>query len=113
VPEPFIIGGHLESPNLPQQFLQRLTFRPTFEIGIGDDDTRVMTHLEFALWAPFPQSPWSAYVVAGPGLQISENPAGVVTFGVGFQHDKGYFGELKYLSGEARLVGGMVLSVGR
>lgn len=109
-PDQFIIGGHLESPSLSQQFLNRLTFRPTFEIGIDDDDTRVMTHLEFALWAPLPQTPWSIYAVVGPGIEFSNDAAGVVTFGVGFQHEKGYFAELKYLSGEARIVGGIILS---
>jgi hypothetical protein len=112
-PDQFIIGGHLESPPLSQQFLSRLTFRPTFEIGIGDDNTRVMTHLEFALWAPLPRTPWSLYAVVGPGLEFADQTGGVVTFGVGAQHDKGYFGELKYLSGEARVVGGMILKLKR
>lgn len=112
-PDQFIVGGHLESPALPQQFLERLTFRPTFEVGISDDDTRVMMHLEFALWAPFPDTPFSAYAVVGPGIELSNNAGGVVTFGVGVQHDKGYFAELKYLSGEARIVGGLRLNLSR
>lgn len=112
-PDQIIVGGHVESPNLPQQFLQKLTFRPTFEIGIGNDNTRVMTHLEFALWAPLPRTPWSLYVVAGPGIEFSNDTGGVVTFGVGAQHEKGYFGEMKYLSGEARIVAGYVLKMGR
>jgi hypothetical protein len=112
-PDQFVFGGHLESPNLPQQFLERLTFRPSLEVGIADEENRVMAHLEFALWAPFPQTPWSAYVVVGPGIEFTNETSGVVTFGVGFQHEKGYFGELKYLSGEARLVGGIMLRLGR
>jgi hypothetical protein len=112
-PDQFIVGGHLESPDLPQQFLERLTFRPTFEVGISDDDTRVMAHLEFALWAPFPDTPFSAYAVIGPGLELSNNAGGVVTFGVGVQHEKGYFAELKYLSGEARIVGGLTINLSR
>lgn len=112
-PDQFIVGGHLESPDLPQQFLERLTFRPTFEVGVSDADTRVMIHLEFALWAPFPDTPFSAYAVVGPGLELSNSAGGVVTFGVGVQHDKGYFAELKYLSGEARIVGGLKLNLSR
>jgi hypothetical protein len=112
-PDQFIVGGHLESPDLPQQFLQRLTFRPAFEVGISDEDTRVMAHLEFALWAPFPDTPFSAYVVVGPGLELSNNAGGIVSFGVGVQHEKGYFAELKYLSGEARIVGGLTLNLSR
>jgi hypothetical protein len=112
-PDQFIVGGHVESPALQQQFLQRLTFRPTFEIGISDENTRVMTHLEFGLWAPLPRTTWSLYAVVGPGIEFSDETGGVVTFGVGAQHEKGYFGELKYLSGEARLVGGIVLELRR
>lgn len=112
-PDQFIIGGHVESPALSQQFLSRLTFRPTFEIGVGDSDTRVMTHLEFALWAPLQRTAWSLYAVVGPGIEFADDAHGVVTFGVGAQHEKGYFAELKYLSGEARIVGGMIFQLTR
>ena len=112
-PDQFIVGVHTESPPLSQQFLDRLTFRPTLEIGIGDDDTRVMVHLELALSAPLPRTAWSIYAVVGPGIEFSNTTGGVVTFGVGARHEKGYFGELRYLSGEARVVGGMVLNLRR
>lgn len=112
-PDQFIVGGHVESPDLPQQFLERLTFRPTLEIGISDEDTRVMAHLEFVLWAPFPDTPFSAYAAVGPGLELSNNPGGVVSFAAGLQHQRGFFAELKYIQGEARIVGGMTLNLSR
>ena len=109
-PNEFLIGGHLESPALPQKFLEKLTFRPSIEILHGDGITETMVQLELAMWAPIPRSPWSAYVVAGPGLAFRDGGGGVITFGVGFQHEKGFFGELKYQSGQARVIGGYVFT---
>jgi hypothetical protein len=110
-PDQFVIGGHLESPDLPQQFLSRMTLRPTALLGVGSDDTRLIVTMEIALSAPIPQTPWSVYTVLGPGIQFTgNNTGGLVSLGVGLQHDKGYFGELTYLGGgEAQLVVGYVL----
>ncbi len=114
-PNQFLIRAHLDSPDLPQQFLDRLTFRPNVELGLGNGMTRAMVNLDFALWVPFPNTPWSAYASVGPGLAIDkpsgENTTvgGSVTFGVGFQHQKGLFGELTYSTGEARVIVGYVI----
>jgi hypothetical protein len=110
-PDQFVIGGHLDSPELPQHILDHLTFRPTALLGLGSDANRLLVTTEFALKAPIPQTPWSLAALVGPGIQFSsDHTGGVVAFGVQIQHEKGYFGELKYLTGgEAQLLVGYVL----
>jgi hypothetical protein len=114
-PDQFVIGGHLESPQLPQQMLNRLTFQPTALLGFGSDRNRLLVTTEFALSAPIPQTPWSLSALVGPGIQFASHATGgVVALGIEIQHEKGYFGELTYLTGgEAQLLVGYVLRAGR
>lgn len=112
-PDRFIVGGHIESPALSQRLLDRVTLRPTLTLGFGDGDTLIEASLEFVLWLPLPETDWSVYMAAGPGIsrvtfggQGGADVGGVVNFGVGFQHSGGLFAGLKYQTGEARVFGG-------
>lgn len=101
-PDQFYFGGHLELGPL----LEQLWFRPNLEIGIGDHRTLAAFNGEFTYWFPFPRSDWSAYVGAGPALNLirfdadrfgnrgTEAEGGFnILFGLG--HDEGLFTELK------------------
>ena len=65
-PDQFVFGGHIETTPL----LDRLVFRPNAEIGIGSDLVLITLNLEFAYKMPLDGNPWTAYVGAGPALNI-------------------------------------------
>lgn len=101
-PNQFHFGGHIISDPL----ISNLTFRPNLEIGIGSDATGFAANLEFAYHIPVPNSDFSAYIGAGPALNVfrfseSRNRPGDTKVGggfnilVGIEHQDGLFGEFK------------------
>jgi hypothetical protein len=95
-PDQFFFGGHVESRPL----LERVTFRPNVEIGVGDETTVVAINIEFVYSIPLRASPWRVYLGAGPAANIvsSEGNDGVgggFNILVGAQHSGGVFTELK------------------
>jgi hypothetical protein len=102
-PDQFYFGGHVELGPVVEQ----LWFRPNVEIGIGSDATVVALNGEFAYWFPLRNREWSAYVGAGPAVNIisfdSPGPGGGdnteaeggFNFLLGLAHDRGLFAELK------------------
>lgn len=96
-PAQFYFGGHYESA----PFAEQLRFRPNLEIGVGDNHTLIALNFEFAYFVQLPRrSPWSAYVGAGPALNIDRvtnntNTGGGFNILVGVQHSQGFFTELK------------------
>ena len=101
-PDQFFFGGHVESRPL----VERLTFRPNAEIGVGDDVTTVALNVEFAYWLTTDE-PWSVYFGAGPAVNIysfdddrpgrgdDDDVGGGFNILVGAQHRQGLFTELK------------------
>ena len=67
-PDQFYFGGHIETRPL----IERLTFRPNVEIGLGDDLTLIAANIEFAYWIPIRNKPWSVYVGGGPAKTATE-----------------------------------------
>ena len=102
-PDQFVFGGHIETAPL----LERLVFRPNAEIGIGDDLVLIAFNLEFAYKMPLDDNPWTAYVGAGPALNIysfsgdrgrgrdGTSAEGGFNILVGAEHDDGLFTEFK------------------
>jgi hypothetical protein len=99
-PTQFVFGGHVETRDI----VERLTFRPNVEIGVGDDVTIVAMNIEFAYWLPTRTDPWRFYLGAGPAALIGHSSfAGVgnTEFGGGFNflggvtHTSGLFFEMK------------------
>lgn len=98
-PDQFFFGAHVETSPL----VNRLTFRPNAEIGVGDDRTLVALNLEFAWWIPIRQHRFSVYLGGGPAANIYSahgngndgDVSGGLNFLVGVQHQQGLFGELK------------------
>ena len=100
-PDQFFFGAHMES----RPIVDRLTFRPNAEIGVGDDVTTVALNVEFAYWLTRDE-PWSVYFGAGPAINIysfdNHGPGdddgdvgGGFNILVGAQHRRGLFTELK------------------
>lgn len=98
-PEQFHFGGHIETRPL----IERLTFRPNAEIGVGDDVTVFTANLEFAYSVPLSGQPWRVYFGAGPALVVysvdgpgdNDGAGGGFNILVGAQHSGGLFGEIK------------------
>jgi hypothetical protein len=95
-PDQFYFGGHVETKPL----IDRLTFRPNLEIGLGDDTTLVAGNIEFAYWIPIRNKPFQVYLGGGPAVIIGDrnddtDVGGGFNILVGLQHRGGLFTELK------------------
>jgi hypothetical protein len=60
-PEQFYFGGHAQTPPV----VDRLHFRPSLEIGLGDETTIAAFNVEFAYLFPSGEA-WSVYAGVGP-----------------------------------------------
>jgi hypothetical protein len=95
-PDQFVFGGHLETEPL----IERLSFRPNVEIGVGDDITLFAVNLEFAYSIPLENTSWRVYFGGGPALNLysfdndSEVEGGFNVM-LGIQHTRGLFTEFK------------------
>jgi hypothetical protein len=94
-PDQFVIGGHYETKPL----VDRISFRPNLELGLGNGLT--VTSFNFELAYTFPNTkPWNFYAGGGPALVVidsnRDNQAGGgfnILFGL--QSHEGLFGEIK------------------
>ena len=96
-PDQFYFGLHYET----QPLVERVHFKPNFEVGIGNDQTLVAINLEFVGKFPIQREPWTVYFGAGPALVIDNHHNAGTDSGGGFnillgvEHEKGLFTELK------------------
>ena len=101
-PEQFHFGGHF----ITDPLVNNLTFRPNLEIGVGDNVTTFAANFEFAYHFQWPNDEYSAYVGAGPALNVysfgdsgnndgSTDARGGFNILVGLEHRNGLFGEFK------------------
>ena len=101
-PEQFFFGGHFETDPI----VDRLTFRPNVEIGVGDDLTLFAFNIEFVYSVPLRGHPWRVYFGGGPAANIysrhDDGPddgdadvEGGFNVLVGVQHRGGLFTEFK------------------
>lgn len=99
-PDQFYFGVHMDSGFL----VERLSFRPNAEIGLGNDLTTVAANFEFVYWFPVPDTDWRIYTGGGPALNIyrfdrggnsdTETEPGFNLL-VGIAHRRGVFTEFK------------------
>jgi len=94
-PDQFYFGGHVETAPL----VDRLTFRPNVEIGVGDNVTLVAFNFEFAYHFASTTT-WNVYAGGGPALNLlrvrgDTDPGGGLNLLVGVQHSRGLFAEFK------------------
>jgi hypothetical protein len=87
-PDQFYFGIHYDTGPL----VDRLSFRPNVEAGLGSNRTLVAFNVEFAYRIPLPISAWSLYAGGGPA-------AVVVTVGRGDGHDTDAGGGFNVLVG--------------
>ena len=96
-PTQFVLGGHVET----KEIVERLTFRPSVDLGVGNGGTILGLNIEFAYWLPAKTEPWKFYVGAGPAANIvHSNGFGTDVFGGfnllgGVLHTSGLFVEMK------------------
>jgi hypothetical protein len=91
-PDQFFFGGHFETDPI----VDRLTFRPNVEIGLGDDVTLAAFNIEFVYSVPLSGHPWRVYFGGGPALNLYDGDAeGGFNLLVGLQHRGGLLTEFK------------------
>jgi hypothetical protein len=98
-PDQFHFGAHFAS----DPFIDKLTFRPNLEIGVGSHVTTLAANFEFAYKIPIPKSQLSAYIGAGPALNVyrfsaprsNTDTGGGFNVLIGLEHRRGLFGEIK------------------
>jgi hypothetical protein len=95
-PDQFYFGGHIETSPL----VDRLRFRPSVDVGIGDGVTLVAGNFEFTY--TFPGSrPWNLYVGGGPAINWysvddgGSDSEGGFNFLIGAKNNAGLFFEMK------------------
>ena len=101
-PDQFFFGGHFET----QPIIERLTFRPNVEIGVGDNLTLIALNIEFVYSIPLDNHPWRVYFGGGPAVNIyshdddngrdgDSGAEGGFNVLVGLQHRRGLLTEIK------------------
>ena len=94
-PDQFVLGAHLET----KPIVERVTFRPNIELGLGNDLT--VTCFNFELAYKFDSSqPWNVYAGGGPALVLinsdrRDRAEGGFNILLGIEHRAGLFGEIK------------------
>jgi hypothetical protein len=96
-PDQFYIGVHLETEPL----IDRLSFRPNLEVGLGDNRTLVAINPEFIYRFRTGPRPWGIYAGGGPAINVirfngrrTETEAGLNAL-FGLEHRDGLFFEFK------------------
>ena len=71
-PDQFYFGGHIETTPL----VDRLRFRPSVDIGLGDDTTVVAGNFDFTYTFPGRSSGWNFYAGGGPTINWYDSDGG-------------------------------------
>jgi hypothetical protein len=101
-PDQFHFGAHI----ITEPLIDKLSFRPNLEIGVGSDVTAIAANFEFAYQIPIPERDFSIYVGAGPALNIyrfgdsfpqgrDTDAGGGFNILFGLEHENGLMGEIK------------------
>jgi hypothetical protein len=94
-PEQFYFGAQAETPPLAD----RLRFRPSLDIGVGDDVTTAALNVEFAYHFRSTQL-WNVYAGGGPTLNLIKTSGDTnlepgLNILLGLAHEDGLFVEVK------------------
>ncbi len=101
-PDQFYFGLHVESGPIAD----RLRFRPSAEVGIGDNQTLVAFNFDFVYPFLLRQSRWSLYFGGGPAANVyifdtgdpvrhERDVRGGINAVLGLEHRDGFFTELR------------------
>ena len=98
-PDQVYFGGHFETDPL----VDRLSFRPNLEVGVGDDVTATTINMEFVYKFPS-RSEWRLYAGVGPAVNFysfdrergdDTSTEGGFNFLIGAEHRGGLLFEVK------------------
>lgn len=95
-PDQFYFGGHIETTPL----VDRLRFRPSVDIGVGEDLVAVAGNFDFTYTFPGGRQ-WNLYVGGGPSVNFynadngGDNTEGGFNFLIGAKQSRGLFFEMK------------------
>lgn len=95
-PDQVYFGGHAETTPL----IDRLRFRPSVDIGIGEDVVAVAGNFDFTYTFPGGRL-WNLYVGGGPSVNFynadngGDNTEGGFNFLIGAKQTRGLFFEMK------------------
>jgi hypothetical protein len=101
-PDQVYFGGHAQTAPL----VDRLRFRPSVDVGIGENLTMVAVNFDFTYAFPA-RGPWNLYVGGGPSANFYNHDGGGSNTGAGFsfivgaQQRSGLFFEAKVGAGDA------------
>jgi hypothetical protein len=100
-PDQVFFGGHVRTAPL----IDRVRFRPSVDIGLGEDLTLIAFNFDFTYTFPA-RGPWNLYVGAGPSVNFSKidngsNTGAGFNFIVGAEQRSGLFFEAKIGAGDA------------
>jgi hypothetical protein len=99
-PDQFYFGFHLDTGPI----VDRVSFRPNAEIGVGNNLVTVAGNFEFVYWWPVRGHPWHIYAGGGPAVnffRFDESHGNGTDVQPGFNillgaaHSRGLFFELK------------------
>lgn len=101
-PDQFYFGVHADTPPI----VERLSFRPNVELGVGDDTTLLAVNLELVYRIRLERSSeWRVLVGAGPAANFysydgnrarrDDELGGGLNVLLGIEHRHGFFGEVK------------------
>ena len=95
-PDQVYFGGHVETTPL----VDRLRFRPSVDIGLGEDLVAVAGNFDFTYTFPGGRE-WNLYVGGGPSVNFynadngGSNTEGGFNFIIGAKQNRGLFFEMK------------------
>ena len=95
-PDQVYFGGHVETTPL----VDRLRFRPSVDIGLGEDLVAVTGNFDFTYTFPGGRE-WNLYVGGGPSVNFynadngGSNTEGGFNFIIGAKQNRGLFFEMK------------------
>lgn len=99
-PDQFYVGAHL----LTEPIADRVRFRPSVEVGVGDNTVLTALNLEFLYSWQLPNGPWNLYAGGGPTANLyshrghrrgESETSGALLAVLGLEHPSGWFTEVK------------------
>jgi hypothetical protein len=96
-PDQGYFGAHYETPPL----IDRLFFRPSIELGLGDDLTHVGLNMEFIYKFARRRQNWTLYAGGGPAVNFysrddNTNTEGGLNLMIGAEQTRGLMFEAKF-----------------
>ena len=119
-PDQVVIEGLVDQRGLGTS--GRLGWRPSVQLGFGNDLTTLAGNIDLVLWIPLANPLWSSYFGLGPSINLffpggddteaDSDVGGGASLLAGIEHERGFFAEMRFGTGDAaglKLLAGIVL----